>query len=252
MPLATGSSTRPPLRERAAGILLTLFIHLLLFALLLTLAPADLTRRLKEDTLATFTIAPADDKVADKPKPKGATKAAKQSGGGAPRQPAPPAQTQPKPPAEAVDLSKYMIVMKRSDFAAADIGKMASQRQSGSGQSSGPDDGAKAGPGEGPGGAPLYNAQWYREPTHAELVTYLPPRGAPAGSWATIACRTIDDYRVEDCRQLDESPIGSGLSKALRLASWQFRVRPPRIGGRPLIGSWVRIRFDFVATKEEE
>jgi protein TonB len=101
-----------------------------------------------------------------------------------------------------------------------------------------------AGPGEGPGGAHLYNAEWYREPTDAELVTYMPHRDV-GGGWAMIACKTQDHFHVDDCQELGESPPGSGLARALRQAAWQFLVRPPRIDGKPMIGAWVRIRFDF-------
>jgi protein TonB len=91
-----------------------------------------------------------------------------------------------------------------------------------------------------------------REPSNAELRTYLPSAGVEAGSWALIACQTIAHNRVENCAQLGESPRGSGLSKAMRLAAWQFLVRPPRIGGKPMVGAWVRIRIDFGNGKAEE
>ncbi len=84
----------------------------------------------------------------------------------------------------------------------------------------------------------------------AQLRTYL-PREVARGSWALIACQTITHNQVENCAQLGESPRGSGLSKAMRLAAWQFRVRPPRIDGKPMVGTWVRIRIDFGKEKGE-
>jgi len=134
------------------------------------------------------------------------------------------------------------IRLSRNEFAASDISKL--------GRAANADEqSAKAGaygPGEGPGGAQLYAAQWYREPFDAELATYMPRSGAPQGAWAMIACRTVEKFHVEDCREMDEYPLGSGLGRALRQASWQFLVRPPRVNGEAQVGAWVKIRFDFV------
>lgn len=97
--------------------------------------------------------------------------------------------------------------------------------------------------GTAPNGAPLYAAAWYREPSNDELSGYLSTASGPG--WGLIACRTAPDYRVEDCVGLDEYPFGSQINRAVLAAAWQFRVRPPRVGGRSLVGSWVRIRIDY-------
>lgn len=97
--------------------------------------------------------------------------------------------------------------------------------------------------GTAPNGEPLYAAAWYREPSPDELSGYLSTANGPG--WGLIACRTAPDYRVEDCVGLDEYPFGSQINRAVLAAAWQFRVRPPRVGGRSLVGSWVRIRIDY-------
>ncbi len=138
-----------------------------------------------------------------------------------------------------------IIKLSRAEFAAADISRLPKHGADSSAiGDAGQGSGATYGPGEGPGGAKLFRAEWYREPSHGELVGYL-PNGAPQGSWGEIACQTIDHFHVENCQQLGESPPGSGLSRALRQAAWQFLIRPPRLNGKPIPGAWVRIHFDF-------
>ena len=97
--------------------------------------------------------------------------------------------------------------------------------------------------GTAPNGEPLYAAQWYREPDDAMLRSYLSTARGPG--WGLIACRTAPDYRVEDCVALSEYPEGSQINRSVLAAAWEFRVRPPRRGGQPLVGSWVRIRIDY-------
>lgn len=97
--------------------------------------------------------------------------------------------------------------------------------------------------GTAPNGEPLYAARWYREPTQQELAGYLSTANGPGV--ALIACRTVPDYYVEDCELISESPAGSMMGRAALAAAWQFRVRPARVGGRELVGSWVRIRITY-------
>ena len=96
--------------------------------------------------------------------------------------------------------------------------------------------------GTAPDGKPLYAATWYREPTQQELAGYLSTAQGPA--WGLIACKTVPEYRVEKCVGLDETDH-SNMLRAVLAAAWQFRVRPPRLGGRELYGEWVRIRIDY-------
>ena len=97
--------------------------------------------------------------------------------------------------------------------------------------------------GTAPNGEPLYAAEWYREPDRHMLGTYLSTARGPG--WGLIACRTAPEYRVEDCVPLEEYPQGSEINRSVLAAAWEFRVRPPRRGGMPLVGSWVRIRISY-------
>lgn len=214
----------------------------LLILLLLRLGVIP-TRPPRESRPPNFTLLPAGEKAAPVARPRTARRAAAASRT-APLPPPPPVPMPVPTPAPTLALS-------REAFAATDIGRMtrapSDDADGEEGADTAVDTAAVAGPGEGPGGARLYNAQWYREPPAGALALYLP--GGPQPGWATIACRTEPRFKVGNCRELDESPRGSGLSRALRQAAWQFQVRPPRLGGKPLIGAWVRIRFDFSARK---
>jgi protein TonB len=97
--------------------------------------------------------------------------------------------------------------------------------------------------GTAPNGEPLYAASWYREPDDAMLRAYLSTANGPG--WGLIACRTAPGYRVEDCVALEEYPQGSQINRSVLAAAWEFRVRPPRRGGRLMVGSWVRIRISY-------
>ncbi len=64
-----------------------------------------------------------------------------------------------------------------------------------------------------------------------------------------IACKVVTGYRVEECVGLSEQPQGSNLLRAVLAASWQFRVRPPRIGGKEQFGEWVRIQITYSSNR---
>lgn len=229
---------RASLRSRASALALALGAAALVVLALIALGILPPAIPPEANPLRTFDVVPVASpapivspvvKPAGSPPPKAAPKP----------QPTPATTPTPTPPA--------FIQMDSASFAATDIGKIApAAGASDDGAGDGKDSVAAYGPGEGPGGAPLYYAQWYREPSHAELSTYMPANGPPTG-YALIACKTVAAYHVDNCRVLGETP-GSGFGRAMRRAAWQFLVRPPRIGGKSLVGAWVRIRIDFTPT----
>ena len=237
---------RRRLGSRAITLLIVLGVHVGVALTLLLLAPS-LPHRSTIDAkvfqLIQLPNPPAPQTQAKRAVKPATRRATARAAAAAP----PPARTVAKPAAALFGTEL---------FEAVDIAKLPnhrSEREVAEGQGTagtGTDSAAVQGPGGGPGGETLYQAEWYTEPTHAELAGYL-PAGAPPDSWGMIACRTIAKYRVEDCQELGESPAGSGLSRALRQAAWQFKVRPPRINGRAQVGAWVRIRFDFTTGKND-
>lgn len=228
-------------RRRVRGIALALAVEALVAFLLLQLGGGAFLKQPQQRKLSTFDVSPVA--------PIGPKKAAKQTKVASKHQPLKraTAATAPTPagaPAPPIKPAKpTYIQLSPEEYAAADIGKMPAHQGEGEGNDTGKDAVAAYGPGEGPGGSTLYNAEWYREPRDAELNFYL-PKNIQSGS-ALIACKTIENYHVENCRSLGESPAGSGLARAMREAAWQFLIRPPRVNGKPMIGAWVRIRYDL-------
>lgn len=216
-----------------------LFNGLLLLALL-TLAPRPVVRLPDFRNPVTFEMAPA--KRAEKAQSNAEKSEKRQQEKSAARQQVHPVAK----PAEQPPSPLPFLQLDSRQMASADIGRMpkkgASDGSAGQGNSA-----AVSGPGEGPGGVQLFEAEWYRRPTHAELSTYL-PNDAPASGWGLVACKTIDHFHVENCQAMGESPMGSGFAKAVRLAAWQFLVLPPRVNGKVMVGSWVRIRIDYTAS----
>lgn len=224
------SIRRDLLGRRATGIVLAIIVHILGFLLLLSLTPSTLQKlkpELKSFPLLSFSEKPA-------PKPAASARA----------QPRQAVKTPPSPQVPPTPLKPLNMMIVSSDvFRASDISKIRPQHADSAPGAADAGSGEGEGPGEGPGGEKLYPADWYVEPTRAEMAYYI--KDQRQAGWGMIACRTIPNYRVEDCQELGESPRGSGLARALRQAAWQFKIRPPRIGGKPQMGVWVRILFDF-------
>jgi periplasmic protein TonB len=228
---------RPPLQRRASGLALALGVNVGLVLLLLTLGVIPLPEQkpsratvvdlLPESHSRAEQVAAAHPRSSDRPVPKPPPIIL-------PVKPTiiPPPVPEKKPPLPLLELSQ-------AEMAAADIANL---------PKASPGQGDSEVVGQGPHGETLYAAEWAREPTDAEMAGYM-PRNAPDG-WGVVACKTIPGNRVDDCVELGNSP-GSHLARALRQAAWQFRVRPPRRNGRPMIGEWVRIHIDFTNIRDQ-
>ena len=233
----------PDVRRRAGGLALALLIEAVLFLALLTLGVAG--KREGTEALTTVEFAPEPEPEAAPAQPE---KAAKPSA--LPRaSPAPPPRPEeprtaalpfPMPPPAAAALSPE----KAPAPATSTIKAVVRDDMQGP---VGPPDTGHAGDservGSRPNGEPIYAARWYREPTEGELRGYLSTAEGPG--WALINCKTAPGFRVEDCVLEGEYPPGAQMGRAVLAAAWQFKVRPPQIGGRVLVGEWVRIRITY-------
>jgi protein TonB len=236
---------------RAMAIAFALAVELLFVLILLTLAP-QLVKRKEPVPITVVGISPEAeaDPEADSPEPaKPAARAPAPSR--AQPQPAQPAETTPEtPPPDPVPAPPTPPMLNIPLSRIPDIASLprAPAAPAAPRRAAGPPNlavlpGDSQRVGSAPNGQPLYAASWYREPYPSELRGYLSTAQGPG--WGTIACRTIADYRVDSCVLEGEYPDGSRIGRAVLAAAWQFRVRPPRIGGQSQVGEWVRIRINY-------
>jgi protein TonB len=239
--------------ERTGGFVFALIAEVLIILVLLSLSIAPPATKRQEDQLTVFGVSedPSEEPVEEE-SPEPAQNAAQspqpQETETTPSEtPSPVVAPQPSPVPPAV------IPMPSARPAQPQAAPQVAKPKANPGRVYGPadkgvpDDSARVS-GSGPNGEPLYAAAWYREPYPDELAGYLSTASGPG--WGLIACRTVADFRVEDCVLLGESPPGSGIGRAVMAAAWQFRVRPPRVGGLSKVGEWVRIRIDYTERRQ--
>lgn len=243
--------------RRVAAVVLALVIEGLIILLFLTML-SGVRRPEKPPTPKTFAIrdpgagkAEPKPDTAAKPRPRGGrVEHAKLNEPDIVPPPVPPVQ----PPPDA-----NILWLTRPQYAASDIGQNQPQGPRNNADASGAENGTGDAPGDsrlaegkGPNGEPIYVAEWYRRPTHAQLSPYIPERARGRPGWGMIVCKTAPNYRVEDCRELGDAPRGTGYAGAVRQAAFQFRVRPPRKGGKSLVGALVNIRIDYTIREDAD
>ncbi|MCW2365668.1 protein TonB [Sphingobium sp. B7D2B] len=252
--------------ERATAFLLALVVEGLIVLALIAFAPSPFEAREAPDKkVLTFDVAiPPDpapepeqaepEQAEPEPVPEEAKPEPEQQPEPVPEPPQPPKQPVPKPIVTPPAPRKpAFIEMKPDQMAAVDLRAIrpaapAPPAPARPATPMGPPNTGQPADtplvdGTGPNGEPLYAASWYREPYPEELRGYLST--ARSQGWGMIACRTVADYRVADCVPVAEYPNGSDINRAILAAAWQFRVRPPRVGGKVLVGQWVRIRISY-------
>ncbi|USI71720.1 hypothetical protein [Sphingomonas morindae] len=236
-------------RDRLVAALLALAITGLILFMLVMLGVIQPAPPRGGGALTTIALAPGETRdTSASRKPAQAARAAHAAAAPAPA----PARTPPPPPPVPAPVPAWNVIPLSSNELAS-LDHTMSTSHGDRNEARGAEAGAGAGAGAAAGGASqaggsgggerYYDVAWYSRPTPAMITGYLSDR-SPRTGFGMIACRMIADYRVEDCRELDETP-GSGFARALRQAAWQFRVLPPRIGGRQQLGVWVRIQWTF-------
>lgn len=249
------SARWPDAWRRVGPIALTLAIEAILLLMLLTLGVGGGNKDDAGPTVTTFDAAAED---APEPAPEPSQADPREA---APLQPAPSVEV-PAPAAvvtPAIALPRAATVPAAAPAPPEDVPptpappKIRAVIRSDMAGNRGPADPGMPGDseriaGSGPNGEPLYAAKWYREPTDEDFRGYFSRVTGPG--WALINCRTEPEFRVDRCVLVDEWPDRSGIGSAVLAAAWQFRVRPPRVGGRSMVGEWVRIRIDYTIKRQ--
>jgi protein TonB len=242
--LAAIDARWPGARRRAGGLSLALAIEGALFLALLTLGQSAGGEKDAGEALTTVEFSPERPPPAPSPEPKRTAEPSALPRAVPPPMPDRPAEKtppNPQPPPAAV------LPVAKSVPAPADPTRARAVVRDDMQGPMGPPDTGTAGDSQRVGsranGEPVYAARWYREPTGAELRGYLSTASGPG--WALITCKTVPGFRVEDCALEDEYPAGAQIGRAVLAAAWQFKVRPPQVGGRSLVGEWVRIRITY-------
>jgi protein TonB len=231
--------SRDDLRRRGLGLAIALLLEVIIILAILSLSMRAGGPAAGKNSLSTFSLEAAAEPSSSAEKSETQTPVTEEQKS-TPTPPIPKPLLPPVNPVQAPPSNPDLIKLSKSDFDAMDLSKLPASKGSGQGAK------GMMGPGLGPGGAQLYPVAWLREPYDSELTPYLATvKRIPPGASAEIACRMIERNRVENCQIIGENPRGTGLAKALRLAAWQFLVKPPRIDNKPQLGVWVRIRFDF-------
>lgn len=239
---------REKLREnfgrRLAGAAAALAIEALLLLALLSLGAVKPLQKVVPIALTSFDV---KNDMHEPPQPEKAPKRKTAESAAAHARPVAQPSPQPSPVAQAPQPAAILPLNPQAQ--SFDLSKIARAPAAPgrTGPLIGPVDTPRFGDSErvgtAPNGQPMFAARWYREPTDQELRGYLSTAQGPA--WGLITCKTVADFRVEDCVGLDEYPEGSNMLRAILAAAWQFRVRPPVIGGVSQVGDWVRIRIDY-------
>jgi len=233
-----------PDRRRAISFVLALTVEAALIFLLLVFGPQFIPMVKKPERRSnSFSLTPSTDEAMTSPDHHSAKTAAAASSKAAvtiQRPPTPPVL----PPSQTSTPFTGLPGVLPIELGAKDISKLKSTATPDEDEKQDQTDSKLAyGPGLAPGGQSYYMGDWYRLPTVAEIGPYLPKR-LPPKAWGLILCKTAPRYHIEDCRSVAEYPQGSGMARAALQMSWQFLIRPPRLGGKVLVGTWVGVRVD--------